>query len=154
MDRDQATEAELAQELVASLAPEELPLFGAMSRAFFEAGGRIRQSRGGDDDALGFGVAEAAALLTPVALTLAVAVGNFLADEIRKSFAAETAGFVREQVRRLFRREPSSVALTQAQLVRVRAVALEAATRTKLPKDKAALLADALVGRLAAGGPG
>jgi hypothetical protein len=154
---EQATEeqaAELARELVASLAPQELPLFGAVSRAFLEAGGEVRQGRGGGDEVLGFGLAEAAALLTPAALAVSVAVGRHLAEEIRKAFVAEASGFVAAQLRRLFRREPAAVTLTQAQLAQVRAIALEAAGRVRLPADRAALLADALVGRLAAGGPG
>jgi hypothetical protein len=144
--------AELGRALVGSLAPAELPLFGAVSRAFFEAGGRVRHGRGGGDEILGFGAGEAAALLTPAALAAVAAAGGFVADEVRKAFAKTTAEFIGEQVRRVFRREPAALALTAPQLARVRALALDAAKRVKLPEEKAALLADALVGCLATGG--
>jgi hypothetical protein len=145
---------ELGRDLVASLAPAELPLFAAVSRAFFDAGGRVRPARGAGDEALGYGVAAAAALLTPAALAVASAAFGVITEEVRKAFTKTTAEFVGEQVRRVLRRDPAALALTTAQLARVHTLALEAASRVKLPKEKAALLADALVARLATGEPG
>jgi hypothetical protein len=145
----QRPEAELALVLVAELAPGELPLFGAMSRAFFPDPKRARPTRRGGDDVLGFGAAEAAGLLTPAVLAAACQVALYLTEELWKAFAKKAADLVVEEVKRLFRREPTAKRLDQVQLARIRAIALETARDFKLSNAKASQLADAMVSHFA-----
>ena len=102
--QSQQLEAELGRVLVAELAPGELPLFGAMSRAFFADPKRTRPTRSGGDDVLGFGAAEAAGLLTPVVLSAACQVALYLTEELWKAVTKKAADIVAEEVKRLFRR--------------------------------------------------
>ena len=51
---DQGLVAELARDLVGAIAPEELPLFAAMSKAWFADPARVQTNQG--DDVLAFGV--------------------------------------------------------------------------------------------------
>jgi hypothetical protein len=149
----QQLEAELGRALVAELAPGELPLFGAMSRAFFADPKRARPTRGSGDDILGFGAAEAAGLLTPAVLSAACQVALYLTEELWKAFAKKAADFVAEEVKRLFRQEPTAVRLDQVQLARIRAITLETARQFKLSNARASQLADALVSHFALAPP-
>jgi hypothetical protein len=106
--------------LVAELAPGELPLFGAMSRAFFADPKRARPTRSGADEVLGFGLGEAAGFLTPVVLSAACQVGLYLTEELWKAFAKNATDFVAEEVKRLFRREPTVLKLDPVQLAQIR----------------------------------
>jgi hypothetical protein len=149
----QRPEAELGRVLVAELAPGELPLFGAMSRAFFADPKRARPTRSGGDEVLGFGAAEAAGLFTPVVLSAACQVTLYLTEEVWKAFAKKAADLVAEEVKRLFRREPTAVRLDQVQLTRIRTIAIETARQFKLSNAKASQLADALVSHFALAPP-
>jgi transglutaminase-like putative cysteine protease len=149
--------AELAREAVATAAPQELPLFRAASRRYFEdPDGATRGTRGGDE-VLGFGIEGAAILITPVALNIAKDVIRFLVDEITRTAKDEARPAIEGRVRRLFRRgreaepEPEEApdALSDDQLGEVRRIALEKASLLQLPREQAELLADAMVGSLA-----
>lgn len=151
--------AELAREVVADTAPAELPLFRATSRAFFEDPDRALQQRS-KDEMLGFGV-ETVALLTPYALAIAKPVITLLMSELAKQVQERSADTVVTWVRRLLRRpdedvteqgtEPEIPPLSAEQLSRVRRLALDKARELDLDEGKAALLADAMVGRLVLG---
>src|SRR5215475_6199891 len=98
--QNQQLEAEFGRLLVAQLAPEELPLFGAMSRAFFADPKRARATRGGGDEILGFGLSEAAGLLTPAVLAAACHLALYLTEEVGKAFAKAGVDFVVAEVKR------------------------------------------------------
>jgi hypothetical protein len=142
----QELEAEFARVVVAQLSPEELPLFGAKSRAFFADPKRARATRGGGDEVLGFGLSEAAGLLTPAVLAAACHLASYLTEEVGKAFAKAGVDFVVNEVKRLFRREPTAVRLDDAQIAQIREIAVNTARQFKLSNPRAALLADALVG--------
>lgn len=146
-----AMEAEFGRLLVDQLAPEELPLFGAISRAFFADPKRARTPRGGGDEILGFGLAEAAGLLTPAVLAAASQLVLYFTEEVGKASAKAGADFAVEEVKRLFRREPTATKLNDAQLAEIRAIALDTARQFKLSNARAAMLADALVGHFLPG---
>jgi hypothetical protein len=143
--QNQELEAEFGRVLVAQLAPEELPLFGAMSRAFFADPKRARAPGGGGDEILSFGLSEAAGLLTPAVLAAACHIALYLTEEVGKAFAKAGADFVIEEVKRLFRREPTTAKLNDAQLAEIRKIVLDLTPKFKLSNAKASLLADALV---------
>lgn len=147
----------VALDLVTQLAPEELPLFRAASQAFQQNPKRVLNGQQVRDDMLGFGLGEAAELLTPVALAVASGVVTFLLAELTKAMNAENAALMQDTVRRLFKRPHAQVqttdnalpTLTTEQLAQVRSIALKQARQMKLAESRANVLADAIVGKLA-----
>lgn len=142
---------EFTRPLIAALAPGELALFGAMSRAWAENPARAQPPRESDDK-LAFGIAEAGALLTPVLLTASSEALSYLGKEVAHEAALATGKFVRARLRRLFGGERDSVRLDAQQIARVRGIALETVQRYRLPKAKAEQIADAVAARLLPGG--
>jgi hypothetical protein len=155
---DDALVAQLARSALAQAAPEELPLFRATSEAYFEDPESLGRT-GSGDDMLGFGVDAALVLMTPVALTVARDVLNFVVAQVRVQADEHGKEAFDRLADRLLRRgesaarpataEPGPPELTDEQLEQVRALALEKAVQLKLAPDKAELLADSLVGSLA-----
>ena len=157
---EDALVAELARSAVAQTAPEELPLFRATSTAYFEDPGSLERTDS-RDEMLGFGVDAAVVLVTPVALTVARDVLNFVAEQVRaqaREHGKEAiAGFADRLLKRGAEAEAAGAArpageepeLTDEQLEQVRALALQKAQQLRLAPDKAKLLADSLVGSLA-----
>ena len=139
----------LAHAIVAQVAPSELPLFEAMSKAYAADPGRVR-TRPGRDEVLSFGLTETASLLTPVVLVTLHQVANYLAEDLGKAMAHSTVEAVAKRVAKLFRREPDTAPLTQAQLSRIRTIAAEVIRIAAVPETQASLLVDALVAHLAA----
>jgi hypothetical protein len=144
---------EVSRELVASLAPEEMPLFRPVSTAFFADPRRLSsESR---DDMLGFGPGEAVTLITPVVISVVVEVIGLVRSELARDASRQVAQGVEDVVRRLFRKpgeghapQPAAPELTREQLARVRSVAFEKARQGGLGERRAQLLADATVGSL------
>jgi hypothetical protein len=100
-------QTELARSVVSEIAPSELPLFEIMSRSFAANPRRVRIRRGGDEE-LGFGIAESAMLVTPVALAAIREIALFLAHAAADAVAA--------RITRLFRRDSGTPPLTDTQL--------------------------------------
>lgn len=154
--------AAVARRAIADAAPEELPLFSATSAAYFSDPGRVTKPREGQDTMLGFGVDAALVLVTPAALEAAKAVVRFVASEIATAAKAGAAPRIQAVVRRLFgladepardaaapEADPEVPPLSPDQLRQVRQVVTDTADRLRLSKDRAAVLADAIVGTLA-----
>jgi hypothetical protein len=159
---DDALVAGLARGAVERAAPEELPLFRPTSEAFFGDPDALARRKGGDD-MLGFGVDAAVVLVTPVALSVARDVVEFVAAQVRSRLSSEGEGAVQRALDRIFGHggaavgeagtrtaPPAAPDLTDDELERVRAIALEKARQLELAPPKAELLADAIVGGLAA----
>jgi len=153
---DQDLVLTIARATVSRVAPEELLLFATTAHAYFEDPGRVGKKRG-QDDVLGFGGGVELTFLTPIVLAVASEVVRFVVDEVTKAARTEGAALISERVHAVFARlrpaQPDREAgldLSEAQLVRVRALAVERAIALNVPADKAALLADAMIGSLAA----
>ena len=137
----------IGQELVSHLAPEELPLYSAPLSQFQGAKGGRGRRRSSDDQLLGFGAAEAVTMITPVIL-------NFTAG-FREALIAEAArDSVVEYVKAHLPRDHGAYRgrrqLTSDQLQLVPTVAEREACRLHISEKRAELLADAMVGVLAA----
>jgi hypothetical protein len=146
---------DVARDVTIQIAPQEIPLFRAMSEAFLKDPDRLLKAEAGKDEMLGFGVGEAVALMTPIVLIVAAQVIEFLQTEVKKALATEGTSLVAEMTKSMFKRfRPSEQGkqklppLTPAQVAQVRKVAFEKARVLKLPEAKASLLADALIGEL------
>jgi hypothetical protein len=144
----------LARTAVERTAPEELPLFGPTSEAFFDDPEALERG-GGGDELLGFGAEAAVVLVTPVALSVAKDVVRFVADQLRTRLKTEGEGAIQAALDRVFgphdRDETAHADLTDEELQRVHAIALEKARQLRLSPDRAGILADAIVGGLATG---
>lgn len=142
----------LARAGVERAAPEELPLFPAMSEAYHRDPASLERG-GGKDDVLGFGVDAALTLVTPIALAVARDVVGFVVEQLRKRAREEGESAIDRLVERLVGRDEPEPAgppvLSREQLAHVRTLALEKALQLKLPLPKAELLADSLAGSLA-----
>jgi hypothetical protein len=159
----------LARVAADDAAPEEGPLFGPMTDAYYDP---RRGTPGGakSDEMLGFGVDAAAAvvLVTPIALEVAKNVLGYVVGELQTAFKDEAKPMIQALVKRVLRRSPkpeddkaaaapaaapaaepaAAPQLTQAQLDEVRQVALSTAERMGLREPKASVLADAIVGAI------
>ena len=140
---------EIAYDLLAQIAPGEMPLFQETSEAYFKNPDRMLKSLKGKDEPLGFGLVEigSAILMSPIVLAIVDEATRTLAKEVTES------GFVKQLVKKLFhrsqeRRNPPP-RFTQEQMEQVRKQAFDSARQFNLPESQAALLADALIGRLA-----
>jgi hypothetical protein len=137
----------LGRKLVSDLAPEELPLYPSLLSQFQGA----RRGRGGkssDDQMLGFGAAEALTMLTPVILSFTSSFWQALVAEAARSSVHGVLECVRAHLPG--RHEAAPPPLTADQLQLVRAVAERQARRLDISDGQAGLLADAMVGLLAA----
>src|SRR5690349_19800915 len=144
---------DVVRDVVAEVAPEELPLVDALSQ-FDDATVvyqlRLRRRR---PEPLGFGVDAVHGVVTPIIwiVTSAAAgrIGGTAGDGLVKGLGS--------LVHKILRRHPAPVSippLTSAQLGEVRREALEAARRSGLSESRAEQIADALVAKLAAPSPG
>jgi hypothetical protein len=179
-DDEKALVEALARGAVSDVAPQELPLFRSTSRAYFDDPRRVRGEPASADDMLGFGAELGAAVVfvTPVALEVARSVVSFVGSQLETAFKEEAGPKIRSIVQRILGSKPTPAggapadrattesksadqaktaaavgddeALSREQLAEVHEVALRTARRLKLTPDRAATLADAIVGRLAA----
>ncbi|MFJ4823062.1 hypothetical protein ACIP5L_07240 [Streptomyces bacillaris] len=140
---------DLVRDVVTDVAPEELPLVAGLfllddSRAVRRLSARDRRR-----ESLGFGLGEVAALITPV-VWLAV---DQAAQQIMGTWVDHGIARMGTAVRRLFRRsgpEPVTVPpLTRRQLRFVHESVLTMAAQRGLEPGRAAVIADAVVARLA-----
>lgn len=149
---------DLSRDLVAQLAPQELPLFRAQSAAFLRDPDKALAPARGRDDELGFGVAEAVVFITPYVLAVMGHVVPFVAALAAKAAQQQGAVVIDGAAKRMFRKfsaeapgtgQADPAPLTAAQLAEVREMALRQARQLRLSEARAALLADAVVGSLA-----
>jgi hypothetical protein len=154
VDRDLI--ASVARDTVSRVAPEELILFSVASQAYFKDPGRVAKGRG-QDDMLGFGGGVDVTFLTPVVLFLATEVVRFVGDELAKAARKEGAAVIANYVHSAFGRLGSAApehherpTLSDAQVAQIRQLAVARAIELDVPADKAAFLADAMIGTLSA----
>ena len=143
----------MARVLVQDAAPEELPLFGAMRRAYLDHPGGGVESKRGREDMLGFGADAAVMLVTPVAFEVARRVVTYLVAQLKSSVEAETSDAIAERVHRLLHCSKGDAdggpRLTHEQLEEVHRIAVEHARALNLSETQADMLGDAVVGSLA-----
>jgi len=168
---EQAIIEGLAHSAVEEIAPEELPLFGPTSEAYFDPA-RGTPAGAKSDEMLGFGVDAAAAmvLVTPVALEAAKSVVGYVLGELQSAFKDEARPMIQALVRRLLHggakpagapegkageaggqaaARPAAdepLPFTQVQLDELHKVALKTAERMGMERDEASVVADAIVG--------
>jgi len=137
----------LGRELVSDLAPEELPLYPSLLSQF-QGAKRGRGSKSSDDQLLGFGAAEALTMLTPVILSFTNSFWQALVAEVAQGSAHGVLEYVKAHLPGHHPAAPPPLTADQLQLVRT--VAEREARRLDISEGQSGLLADAMVGLLAA----
>lgn len=148
---------DLSRDIVSEVAPEELPLFRPIGEAYLQNPHEAPPDHKSGDEMLGFGVAESAALLTPVILPIMGSVVKYLAGEVTTSLKDHSSEAISDTIKNLFRRfrptgaKPDAMPppLSREQLQQVHRLASEKARKFDLPEEQAQLLADAITGSLA-----
>ncbi len=147
---------DVARDVVAQVAPQELPLFRSISSEYLKDPTSVTDKRSGRDEMLGFGLGDAAPFLTPVILYVVTEVIKFLTEEVKKSLRKASSELIEEVVRGLFKKFNSpgkktkqTTSLSPEQLIEVRRIALEKAGQLKVSDEQAKLLADSIAERLA-----
>jgi hypothetical protein len=170
---EQAIIEALAHSAVKDVAPEELPLFGPTSEAYFDPA-RGTPAGAKSDEMLGFGVDAAAAMVfvTPVALEAAKSVVGYVIGELQTALKDQAKPMIQGLVKRLLHggakpvgahedktaeaggHAPAKAAadeappFTREQLDELHKVALKTAERMGMQREKASVVADAIVGAI------
>lgn len=135
---------EVARRVVSQVAPGELPVFTVLAEATLADPDRMMQDRADVRERLGFGIGEAAALITPFAILAAREVVQYATRGALDAGTAAATRFLRR------RKDPSgdpvSLDLPADQLAELRGIVLEKALQYGLPQPQAELLADAFAG--------
>ena len=85
---------DISRDVVLQLAPQELPVFRAQSRAYLADPGSTLESHGKRDSMLGFDLGATATLLTPIVLAVTTRAVEFLLQEARESLGTQSAGLI------------------------------------------------------------
>ncbi|MFF7725358.1 hypothetical protein [Streptomyces sp. NPDC008001] len=144
--------SDVVRDVVALVAPEELLLVDGLAGLDDEAALRRLGRRNGRREPLGFGLGEVAALVTPV-VWLAL---DEAARRIGGAAVEGAAQGARAVLRKVLRRPPAAVPLpelTRDQLTEVHRRVIETAVQRGLGEERALLIADAVVARLALAAP-
>lgn len=142
--------ADVVRDVVAEVAPDELPLVEGLDRLDADRAVQRLARRSRPREPLGFGFGEIAELVTPV-------VWIAVDETVRRAVDGTTVGMparVRRVLRRVLRRTaPARTVppLTREQLTEVRQAVLDLGVRNGLRSERAAALADRVVARLALG---
>jgi hypothetical protein len=147
---------DFAQEVLAEVAPQEVPIFPAVSRAYFADPARALKRRRAGDAALGFGADSLSVLLTPVVLCILSEVFEILTETAKKAVEEGLAKEIPEALKAMFKRigRPGPTipsALGKAQLELIRESVLLEARKLALPDDKIEAIVNAVTAHLIIG---
>jgi hypothetical protein len=130
-----------------------MPIFRQNSEAYFKDPPNALSRRPGKDEALGFGISESAAFLTPVVLAVIAEIVKFLAEEVKKTLKTESVSVINDAIKKLFKRfnhggtaTPNS--LSDTQLEQIRQMSLAKARQLKISDSSANLLVEAFLDNL------
>jgi hypothetical protein len=145
--------SDISRDLVATVAPQEMPLFRAQSEAYFKDPAKALKGETGKDGMLGFGAGEAASFLTPIILAVVVGTIKYITEEVKKSAATdnpkETAEIVQDMFKKFRRPETTKVeptpTLTPEHLQEIHQKVIIQARQLKVPESRSKQLADALI---------
>lgn len=143
----------VARDVLSAIAPQEIPIFAAASRAYFADPDAALQEIRSRDDVLGFGMDALSALLTPAVLLILSEVFEFLIGVARKATEDGLAKEIPQLLRAMFKRFQASepdvpTVLTSEQIGLIHGNVLLAAKKLRLPADKAQSLANAITAQL------
>ncbi|WCM53271.1 hypothetical protein OH720_09730 [Pseudomonas sp. WJP1] len=150
---DNTLVTDVAREVVSEIAPQEMPIFMAASRAYFNDPKKALHEIRSKDDALGFGMEALGVVVTPVVLHIISEVFAFLIGVARKATEDGLAKEIPQLLKAMFKKYQGSqpdvpTVLTREQIGLIHANVLLAAENLRLPPDKAKSLANAITTQL------
>jgi hypothetical protein len=151
---DKTLVRELAEQIVAEVAPDEVEMFPALADVYLADPKRVLSRSCDREESLGFGVGEVELLLTPAAVYVAAAVMDHLSDAIGRGVVYSGKQVIARLTRGWRNEKPvarQAVPLTSDQLRDVRRVALEKGREAGLDDKTARAFADTVVAGLALG---
>ncbi|MEV0598782.1 hypothetical protein AB0I82_05670 [Streptomyces sp. NPDC050315] len=138
---------DVVRDVVADIAPEELPLVDGLAVLDDTVAVRRLSRRRGSREPLGFGLGEVFTLVTPVVWLVLDHVANRAVGTAVDGMTNRARTLWRTTFRR--QSEPVTVPpLSREQLAEVRQRVLETAVQRGLPEERATAIADAVVARL------
>ena len=149
--------ADVTRDIIAQTAPQELPLFRAISEAYIKDPDRVLNPQTSKEEKLSFGVGDAVTILTPIALAAVTEVLKYIGERLVKTAKEEGAEVASNTVKRLFKKFQSEERdcfkstpyLSQEHMIQIRRIVLEKARQLRLSEAQSEMLADAVVGSLA-----
>jgi hypothetical protein len=150
----EAVICEVARDIVADIAPQELPIFPAVSGAYFANPSTAMKQRK-KEAGLGFGAEALSALLTPVVLFVLTQVVAILGETAKKVATDELAKGGTAVVRMIFRKFDATEGLSkrlpllESQRTLVRQKIMSMGRDFKLSDETLSSLAEAVVAQLA-----
>jgi hypothetical protein len=144
---------EVARDILTEVAPHEMPIFAAASRAYFaDPAAALRQAHS-KDNVLGFGIEAVTVVITPAVLSVMSEVLEYLTDIALKGVAQglteETSLIVKAMFKKFHSSTPNVPSvLTREHLAIVHDNVLLAAKKLRLPADQARSLANAVTAQL------
>jgi hypothetical protein len=146
----------VARDILSDVAPQEIPIFPAVSRAYFADPERALKRRRTGDEALGFGADALAMLVTPVLLHILYEVQDILMEAAKKAVTDGLAKEIPEALKAMFKRFGGPAAsirspLGKAQLELIHESVLSEARKLQLPDDKIEAIANAVTAHLVIG---
>lgn len=146
---------DITHTFIAQAAPEELPLFPALSQIYGENPENITRPESGKDQTLGFGLEVVAPILTPVVMMIVTEALTRSSKKVVDSAVDAFLARFRDALRKVFRLPPHPQDVpdfTPEQLVQVREAVIELAhdcNQPALSEEQAKLLAAVVVEKLA-----
>lgn len=144
---------EVARDVLTEIAPQEVPILAAASRAYFaDPAAALEQSRS-KENILGFGTEAAAVLFTPAVLLILSETLEYLTRVAAKATADGLAREIPEAIKAMFKRFHSSQpdtpsGLTKEHIALIHGNILASAKKLRLPAEKARSLANAVTAQL------
>lgn len=145
--------AEVARDVLAEIAPQEMPIFPAASRAYFADPAAVLEQSRSKDNVLGFGTEALAVLFTPAVLLVLSETLEYLTRVATKATADGLTKEIPEAIKAMFKRFHSSPAdtpsgLTREHIALIHGNILATAKKLRLPAEKAQSLANAVTAQL------
>jgi len=131
---------DIARDVVTQLAPQELPIFRAVSEAYFANPDHALKNLKSEDGVLGFGLDPTAFLFTPVVLHVLAEILQFLVPIAKKAVQDRLGLEIAEISKRMFKRFGRSTVpvLTKEDIKLLYGKVLLAAKNLKLSDERAA----------------
>jgi hypothetical protein len=148
----------ISLDTVKELAPEETLIFKAQSEYYFKDPKKALSIKKDQDEMLGFGFSSELVILTPIILEITKQ-ALIIAGEIVKDIAKDEAkGFLSQKIRTFVKKfsndtlKENKVSLSNLKpetLQQIRESVFQKALQLSIPEEKADLLVDSIIGKLA-----
>lgn len=142
---------DITREVLAQIAPQELPLLRHISEAYFKDPDKTLKGQASKDEMLGFGVPEGVVFITPIVLAVVTDVLKYIGEHVLNLQMIVTAATIDilKQILPKFRPDKpdkgETPPLSAEQIAQIRRLIIEKATQLRLPQAKAEILANAIV---------